>query len=82
MTSADLLYQYTPNDLAYFVGHWTEAEIAATGATPQCIAAFLGYLERVTETQPSKANKKMVIRHIKQRLRDDPSYDRWRVSGT
>jgi hypothetical protein len=73
-------YAYTKEELDTFIGHWTPAEIAATGASPECIASFLGYLERVSETPPAKADKAMVTEHIQERLAANPSYDEWRKS--
>lgn len=68
---------FLPSDKERFVGHWTEDEIASTGVSWQCIAAFLAYIHRVTDTAPQEADKEMVIQHIKEALAEDPGYDRW-----
>lgn len=75
--SIDTRPQFSDADREAFLGHWTEAEIASTCASWQCIASFLGYIERVSETPPREADKAMVIKHIKMRLAEDPAYDEW-----
>jgi hypothetical protein len=70
---------FTEEGLRRLIGHWSPEEIAATGASRECVASFLGYLERVTETPPEETDKAKVTAHLKERLAENPEYDEWRV---
>jgi hypothetical protein len=69
---------FTEEGLSHLVGHWSPEEIAATEASRECVASFLGYLERVTETPAEEADKAKVTAHLKERLAENPEYDEWR----